>query len=867
MSKSTAKNFCIGVLSILTCTLFFLSSCTLSLSPEAQAGKYKISGCVLDKKGSPVSGVTISLVDHSVSAITDSSGNYLIETVPGVTVTMLARLSGKVFIPQFTFPGSSAYSSTVEVSSVALEGTVSNANFLAVSPDTVTIPMIQGCGARSPLVGQEVSNITGIVTMITLKTAHSIYDTLLYDSRTTPQWISEDGFFMEAVGSDKDGNPLSSDGIFVSTHNPLFTESKWKDNIATDLKPGDIVVVSGIVEERRPIDRFNNSTAYLSRTVLNASVAIARTDANGSHQTSPFPDGVLLSYTAPVTGEYRVLPWNDTSSVSLQNAINIFESVEGMFIRINAPLVTGSTYYNITGVMADAGKNGGSYSGTFNSEWFGPVLAENDFNTEILYVDYQSPDWKTFQSIPQVGDILKDSTGAEVFRGVMDYTADAIYMARPLQLSSPLISLSSSTIPSQGWDFNNTYTWYDAAIKTSLKTFATADRTKVADWRRGASADPKFKAPWVSSETDVLTVASFNIENYVNQGKPNAKDIDVAKIISGNLKSPDVVVIVEMGDDNTTSAIYANQADSYSFKDGVVSAVQNYRGLITTIKTESGITYDFRQIDPKENDSGGAPGVNIRVGFLFRTDRVSFVDRGMVTNSYGNTGGASSSWPIIAPGAVADVLAEANSGVYSDATGPHLAQSPGYIQDSSFKRSRLPLAGEFTFGPKKIPFFVVAAHLSSKGGDLPLYGEIQPPLLKSESGRIRQAVAVNRFVTKILSADENARVIVAGDMNDFGYSLPLKTLTGENGARTVLYSPSEQFMPQNERFSYSFRGNLQQIDHILVSPILFNAMRAEGFANWKNVCYIPHINSVFSRNNKIPTSDHDPEIVRLKGAW
>ena len=343
--------------------------------------------------------------------------------------------------------------------------------------------------------------------------------------------------------------------------------------------------------------------------------------------------------------------------------------------------------------------------------------------------------------------------------------------------------------------------------------------------------------------------------------------MDVAKIIVGNLKTPDVAIIIEMGDDNTTNAVYANQADSWAYEDGVVSAVKNYRSIIDQIKAQSGIDYDFRQIDPKERDSGGAPGVNIRVGFLFRTDRVQFVDRGLVTNYYGNTSGDSSTWPVQAPGPQGDLLADAEAGVYRGADGPHLAQSPGYIQDPSFSRSRRPLAGEFIFKPTGKTFFAVANHLSSKGGDMPLYGEVQPPLLSSEAGRIRQAVAVNSFVSAILNIDPSAKVIVGGDMNDFGYSTPMRTLTGEASLHRVLYSPSEEFMPETERFSYSFRGNLQQIDHIFISPALYAAVRAAGESDWKNVCYIPHINSVFSRNNKIPTSDHDPVILRLKGAW
>ena len=50
--------------------------------------------------------------------------------------------------------------------------------------------------------------------------------------------------------------------------------------------------------------------------------------------------------------------------------------------------------------------------------------------------------------------------------------------------------------------------------------------------------------------------------------------------------------------------------------------------LIAAIQAAGGPVYHFRQINPVNNQDGGEPGGNIRVGFLFRTDRgLSFVDR------------------------------------------------------------------------------------------------------------------------------------------------------------------------------------------------------------------------------------------------
>ena len=83
-----------------------------------------------------------------------------------------------------------------------------------------------------------------------------------------------------------------------------------------------------------------------------------------------------------------------------------------------------------------------------------------------------------------------------------------------------------------------------------------------------------------------------------------------------NLRSPDLIGIEEVQDNNGET------------NNGVVDAYQTWNLLIAAIQAAGGPTYQYRQIDPVDNQDGGAPGGNIRVGFLFRTDRgLNFVDR------------------------------------------------------------------------------------------------------------------------------------------------------------------------------------------------------------------------------------------------
>src|SRR5262249_59856924 len=97
--------------------------------------------------------------------------------------------------------------------------------------------------------------------------------------------------------------------------------------------------------------------------------------------------------------------------------------------------------------------------------------------------------------------------------------------------------------------------------------------------------------------------------------------------------------------------------------------------MITANQSPGGPTYQFRQINPVDDQDGGEPGGNIRQGFLFRTDRgLAFIDR--------PGGGSTTSTTVVSGG-----------------SGPELSSSPGRIDptNSAFNASRKPLAGEVSY--------------------------------------------------------------------------------------------------------------------------------------------------------------------------
>jgi predicted extracellular nuclease len=305
-----------------------------------------------------------------------------------------------------------------------------------------------------------------------------------------------------------------------------------------------------------------------------------------------------------------------------------------------------------------------------------------------------------------------------------------------------------------------------------------------------------------------LTLATFNVEN-LDPGDGATTFNNLANRIVNNLRAPDIINLEEIQDNNGAT------------NDSVVDANVTLQTLIDAIANAGGPTYQYRQINPVDDTNGGEPGGNIRVAFLFNPQRVSFVDRAGGTPTSGIT--------------VTDV---GSDGI------PDLSASPGLIDpnNAAFNSSRKPLVGEFLFNGQTV--YVIGNHFNSKGGDDPLFGPTQPPVVSTEVQRNQQATIVRNFVQNILTINPNANVVVAGDLNDFEFSNPLSILEA-GGLKTLI-----ETLPENERYTFNFQGNAQTLDHILVSNNLFG--RLNGFDS-------VHINSEFADQD----SDHDPVLARF----
>jgi predicted extracellular nuclease len=562
---------------------------------------------------------------------------------------------------------------------------------------------IQGAAHVSPMNGQDVSDVAGVVTA-----------------------ASGSGFWMQ--DPQPDGDPATSEGVFVYTGG------------APTVQAGDSVTVGGTVSEYRSGGAGSDSLTTTEITGPTVTVVAG---------------GVTPPAATPVGPGGRVPPSSvieDDATGDVENSgvfdpagdgIDFWESMEGMRVEIDDAAVVGprNKYGEIPVVPQGS---------TIRTNRGGIVMRSADANPERVLLD------DVLASTPtvNVGDTLSGAT-----TGVLDYSFGNFKL---LNTKAPSVT--------------------DGGLQRETTQTPAADE---------------------------LSAATFNVEN-LDPTDAQSKFDGLAGQIVHNLKSPDLISLEEVQDDNGAT------------DDGTVSCDRTMSKLIGAISAAGGPDYGYRQISPSNDADGGEPGGNIRNVFLFRTDRgLSFVDR---------SGGTATR---------ADSVVN-NGGV------PSLTYSPGRIDptDSAWSSSRKPLVGEFTWHGRT--FFAVANHFNSKGGDQPLFGHDQPPAHSSETQRHQQASLVKDFVDQILAVDAQSSVLVMGDLNDYDFSETADILTA-NGSLVDL----PRTLPAAERYSYVYEGNSQVLDHILLSP---------GLAAAPYSYDVVHTNSEFADQ----LSDHDPQVVRVQ---
>ncbi len=544
---------------------------------------------------------------------------------------------------------------------------------------------------------------------------------------------------------------LDTDGFYLQTpdgdvdSSPATSEGIFVfTSSAPHVAAGDAVTITGTVSAFLP----GGSSGTSNLTVTEIDSASVTVDSSDNPLPAPVVIGTAQGDRTPPT---QVIDTPETGDANTEaqleparDGLDFWESLEGMRIELDHAVAVGPTN--------EFGETEVVDSSTVPASNFTPdggVIARSDnFNPERLVVD------DGLESLPAM------NTGDH-------YTSPVI---------GPLT-----------YDFDDFYLEPDQPV------------TVAHDGATRGTAEP--------AGPDQLSIATFNVENLA-PSDPASKYSALASIVVDNLKTPDVVALEEVQDNDGAT------------DDGVVAADQTLAKLIGAIQAAGGPTYDYREIDPVNDQDGGEPGGNIRVVFLFK------VEPGLTFTAV--------------PAAAGDATtAEA----YDPASG-NLVYNPGRIHptSSAWDASRKPLVGEFLYRGQKL--FLIANHWVAKLPDDPLEGHVQPPQQQSEAQRLQQATEVKTFAQSILGPDPNANLVVLGDLNDYRFSDSVQALDS-----TPLHDLITT-LPANEQYTYVFEGNSEVLDHILVSDHLF----ASPFY------YDPvHVNSEFDDQ----VSDHDPQVVHL----
>ncbi len=328
-----------------------------------------------------------------------------------------------------------------------------------------------------------------------------------------------------------------------------------------------------------------------------------------------------------------------------------------------------------------------------------------------------------------------------------------------------------------------------------------------------------------------LTVASFNMERFFDTANdPTTSDpvltqvafdkrLDKAsRIIRTVQRYPDVIGVQEMENLTTLQAVAAKlNADAQS-----IDALPNPNYVAYLVEG---------------NDIGG-----IDVGFLVKESRVTTVS----VTQFNKT----------------ETFVNPNTGASET-----LNDRPPLVLRATAPR---PAGGTFAFT-------VIVNHLRSLSG----IDDTSPNGTGTEGSRIRakrqaQAVSLANLIQSFQTADSAERIITLGDMNAFpfndGYADVIGTVKGTPSADDQTVVPGDgadlvnpdltnlnDTLPASERYSFTFDGNAQVLDQILVNDDAFLAVTRFAYARDDADFAVKN----YELANELRLSDHDQPIVYL----
>ncbi|WP_420478743.1 Calx-beta domain-containing protein [Brevundimonas sp. FT23028] len=431
---------------------------------EGDSGTVTLTFTVTRAGGTGAFSVDYATADGTATAGEDyvaSSGTLSFadgELTRTVTITVNGDTASEA-TERFTLNLSNATNDAV-ITDGSATGTITN-------DDLTAIYTIQGAGHVSSYVGEEVTT-TGVVTA-----------------------IDNNGFYIQDPNGD--GDRRTSDAIFIST-----------GTAPTGIVIGSAVTVSGVVQE------YVGAAGSLSITQIAAG-------ANGLNYAANGTGVVQMTYIGNGVGEYlpptaQVDDDNFTSFDPETDAIDFYESMEGMLVTVRDAQAVSDTASGSTYVVANSGADA-----TGMNDRGGITNSEGDFNPEALIIYDDSTISGAYSPNHSVGDRLGDVTGVISYFGG-EYE---------LIVRDPVTVVEDVT--------------------------ATDEVTDLVQADTGAN--------------EHLTIASYNVEN-LDPGD-GARITELAIDIVTNMGTPDIIGLIEVQDGN--DGTLSGQASAQALIDQIIA--------------------------------------------------------------------------------------------------------------------------------------------------------------------------------------------------------------------------------------------------------------------------------------------------------
>jgi predicted extracellular nuclease len=740
--------------------------------------------------------------DGSATAGSDyaAAGGSLAFTAGGaLTQTISITINGDTTLEQNeTF---TVGLSNLQVTAGAAEITDAQGTGTIVTDDVsiVYIHDVQGAAHYSPILAGE-----GIfafnqqsATQVTVRGIVTAVDTFAGSNNVA-------GFYITEEVGDWDANGLTSEGIFVRT-----------TSATAGLTVGETVTVTAHVTEYQDFTNLNRTMLTGVSSIMQGNDTVALPTFVIGSDGRALPTAVT-SNDNPTFFEYEAGGAFDPQ----QDAIDYYETIEGM--RVTLPdavvadgFVSGSDNFVYFGAysssLADQNllNSRGGYTVTGDPQFYpvdtatpdddvvtgGQVLTDGATHPDILELDFGNVGrggTSAYDQLLTMGDRLGDVTG------ILDF------------------------------DFNR------------VKLYVTDALT---DEVVAGLADTPVQEVTALAEVDrQLRIATFNVENLSpvgttfsgSQVTQEAKFDLLADQIATHLNAPDIIILEEIQDNSGTG------------NDGTVEANLVYEKLIAELFDRTGKTYQWVDEAPVNGAVGGAPGGNIRVGFLYDTARVQLGDL------------------------AADATIEQRR-TYTDAIGDGVATAGDLIavndaglgiDPADWAGTRRSIVGEFTFNGQTINVF--GNHLPSKGGSEDAIQLDQDNTTGSPANGdwdTRVKLAEDIYQVQARAVEAGGRVVSGGDFNEYWFYRPLEVLTGyatEDGVAREGGVRFDNLMVEKlsaaERFSYDFDGRSQALDTMLADQAMSDVATYD----------VVHINTGYNdRAGAVnpASSDHDPSLA------